>query len=221
MTKLIMRATFLCIFLFNFSTAQENIKQNIDWTKVREAFGAYCESPSADNASKVLAALPNTFANRHADFEQWAAVVHYVYEGPPFKVLDNLVRKGDKFALRVAFKTVFMSDGAFGEDLSGLIGRAIRVNPTVFLEEAKIFSGYKDRRFAMGSILAGNIDADDYRPEVVKKEIQLRINSLKTVDRADLIEIRDICISELETSLNIIGRGKEECPASITSEEVI
>jgi hypothetical protein len=206
MTKLIIRATILCIILLNFSAAQQNTKQNIDWTKVREAFEAYCEAPSAENAIKILAALPDNFANREADFKQWVSTSRYVYEGQPFRVLDNLVQKGNKFALRVAFKTLFMSDGAFGEDLCGLIGRAIRVNPVLFLEEIKI-SGQKGHM--LDSILAGQIDADEYRPEVVKKEIQLRIYSLKTVDRPDLLELRDICIYKLKESLKNRGGGEE------------
>ena len=205
MTKMIKMAVVLFVFLLNFSADQENTKQTTNWATVREAFEAYCKSPSADNANKILAALPNNFSNREGDFDQWVSAVNYVYKGQPFRVMDELVRKGDKLALRVACKTLFMSDAAFGEDLCGLIGRAIRVNPRLFLEEIKLSSLDSD---ILGSILAGNIDADEYRPEVVNKEIQLRIKSLKTVNRPDLLELRDVCIIKLKESLKYRGGGE-------------
>lgn len=200
----------LLAFLLNSSAAQENIKQTTNWATVREAFEAYCKSPSADNANKILAALPNNFSNREDDFDQWVSAVNYVYKGQPFRVMDELVRKGDRLALRVACKTLFMSDGAFGEALCGLIGRAVRVNPRLFLEEIKISGQDRDM---LGSILVGDIDADEYRPEVVNKEVQLRIKSLKTVNRPDLLELRDVCIIILKESLKDRGgayRGIQE-----------
>jgi hypothetical protein len=70
MAKTMIAAAVLFALLVNFSTAQENIKQNIDWTTVREAFEAYCKSPSADNANKILAALPDNSSYQEGDLKQ-------------------------------------------------------------------------------------------------------------------------------------------------------
>lgn len=50
----------------------------------------------------------------------------------------------------------------------------------------------------LGGILVGNIDFDENRPDVIKKEIVLRIEALETVERQGLLELRDICLDILK-----------------------
>jgi hypothetical protein len=225
MTKLIMRATILCIILLNLSAAEQNTKQNIDWGKIRKAYEAYCRFPSADNANDILVALPEKLDLNPVDFEQYVSISKYIYYGEPFKVLANLVKKGDRFALRVTYRTLEISDGAYAEGLCSILGTGIRVNAILFLEETKIFSKNKQDIFSpnstLDSVLSGQIDADEYRPEVVNKEVQLRISSLKTVDRPDLLELRDICISKLKESLKNRGGGEEKYEESVHLKEVV
>ncbi|MGB8958667.1 MAG: hypothetical protein WCC00_06600 [Candidatus Aminicenantales bacterium] len=199
MTRTFIAATVLCALLGNVSTAQERIKQDIDWTTVREAFEAYCRLPSADNANTVLAALPDNSSYREGDFEQFAAAFRYIHDGRPFRVLGKLVRKGDRLALRIAFKTMHVSvGGPYDEKWCDLIGRAIRVNPILFLEEFKM-SGLE--RAWLDLISGGYGSADEGYRELSSKEILLRIKALKTVDRSDLSELRDAGITILNSRL--------------------
>lgn len=46
--------------------------------------------------------------------------------------------------------------------------------------------------------MVGNIDFDENRPDVIEKEIVLRIAALETVERQDLLELRDICLDILK-----------------------
>lgn len=208
MVKRLMTAAILCTLVLNFSAAQENKIKNIEWEKIRAAFKAYCESPSVDSAKKILFFMPVEFDNRAADFEQWVSTSEYIYEHEPFIVLENLIRKGDNFAIRIAFRTLLITDGAFTEDLCSLISESIQADPTTFLEEADRLLDNNRKGHLLNSILRSDNDIDTLVLEEdmeakkeFSKEIQLRVKSLKTVTRPKLQRIRDICIGKLEGML--------------------
>ena len=125
--------------------------------------------------------------------------------------LSKLVKEGDRLALRIAFKAVQLMDGLYAEVLDSVIGSSIRVAPTTFLEEAQPFVKKNAEWFAslnspyklgiswfMGGILASTMDIEETRPDVIDKEIRLRIEALATVKRQDLLELRDICLDILK-----------------------
>jgi hypothetical protein len=171
-------------------------RQNVEWEKIREAFKAYCASPSADSANKILSIMPKKFDNSTTNFDEWASTVDSIYRGEPFKVLKDLVRKGDEFAILVAFSTLVISDGAFAEELSDLIGESLGVNPTAFLEGAKILiENPQATSVFLKEILAGGFYADS--DTVFKQKMQMRIKLLETITRPDLLNIRDICVKEM------------------------
>ena len=178
----------------------------IDWRIIKEEFKVYSESPSAKNAKKLLSILPIEFNIATTDFEQWKSTINYIYHDKPFDALNDLVRKGDRLALRVTYYTLIiaMRAAALSEDLCSLLGYSVRINPLVFLEEMLSFESTHNQFIAqsnlLGNILVGNIDPE-FREDVIKKEIRLRIEALKTVKRPDLLELRDACIKELEEAL--------------------
>ena len=207
--KKFMTAAILFGFSFSFLSAQEIIRQNIDWRNIREAFKAYCQSPSIEKAKRILSVMPVEFDNRTADFKEWVSTSDYIHEDEPFRVLESLVRKGDEFAIRIAFRTLEITDGAFTEDLCSLIAESIRVNPTAFLEEAKYLIDDNRKGHLLNRILNSDYDIDtlaleENSPAQVefRKEVQLRIKSLVTVTSSDLLSIRDICIGKLKGMLD-------------------
>lgn len=206
-----MTATILFSFSFSFLSAQEINRQNIDWRNIREAFKAYCQSPSPENAKRILSIMPVEFDNRTADFKEWVSISQYIYEDEPFRILERLIRKGDNFAIRIAFRTLEITDGSFTEDLCSLIAESIRANPTAFLEEAEYLIDHNRKGKLLDSILSSDYDIDtlalDENPPAqveFRKEAQLRIKSLETVTRSDLLSIRDICIGKLKGMLDLI-----------------
>jgi hypothetical protein len=179
-----------------------NLNQsNINWDEIRRAFGSYCQSPSSGKAIWILSIMPKSFDNRTADHEQWTSTVDYIYEHERFSVLERGIRKGDSFATRIAFKTLNISDGAFTQSLCALIAESIRANPTVFLEELKALFESGDEGDLVYSILRDDLDTDilaiEENPQAKQeyaREINLRIKSLETVTRPDLIDIRNYCL---------------------------
>jgi hypothetical protein len=193
-----MLPALICLLSLSISWPCEGVQQSIDWAGIRGAFRVYCESPSAENANQVLSLLPKEFDNNAVDLEQWSSTSHYI-EGGPLKTLRNLIQKGDKFAIRIAFRTLVISDGGFAEILCELPGQAISVNPIAYLEEANTF--YQDvhrSKMLLDTVAPSYYGSPGADFEVYRNEIQARIKALETVTRPDLLNMRENCIRELE-----------------------
>jgi tetratricopeptide (TPR) repeat protein len=168
----------------------------------KQIFDAYFAAPDRENAEKVLAVLPNRIDVKDAKNLNRVMEVFY---NEHIKDLDKLVGTGDRYALRIAFKATQLMDGLYAESVDASIGFSIKVAPLIFLEEAVPFVRSQSEWLAslgvgssidwiLGGILVGNIDFDQNRPDVIKKEILLRIAALETVNQENLLELRDSCL---------------------------
>jgi hypothetical protein len=107
-----------------------------------------------------------------------------------------MVRKGDEFAIRVAFAVLVISDGAYTECLVDLLGESFSIDLTAFLEGAKVFVENTHKRNGMLEEILGS----GFRVTSeagLKKQMQLRIKSLEAITRPDLVNIRDTCLDIL------------------------
>jgi hypothetical protein len=182
--------------------------QDIDWQRIREAFRIYSAKPSTENAERIIAVLPNKFDYRNVNQKEWELTLNYLdmINGEPFRVLANLIRQGDESAIRVAFKTHIITDGAVTEDLLEILSEAIRANTLIFLEELDALKKYDEHSVEFLLSMDGDIDTytlfDDPQARAeFNKEIVLRIKSLRTVTCPDLVEIRNYCINYYEELL--------------------
>jgi hypothetical protein len=111
-------------------------------------------------------------------------------------LLEAEVLSGDRYAVRLAFRLLKHSDGHAGEALCITLGRLIRANPRLFLEELKV-AGSQDRLDALvGNFGVGFVD----RPHALSQERRKRIEALKTITSPTLSKVRDACILELSKS---------------------
>jgi hypothetical protein len=203
MTRIALKAIAFCMLLVSSASSQESKIKDIDWIRVRDAFEAYCQLPSVENADRILAVTPDGHGYKEGDFKEFAATIRYIFDGRPFKVLNKLVHKGDRSALRVALRTLYFSLGC-DDMVCILIGKSIRVDPIMFLEEFKA-SGLE--RAWLDLIVTGFGWEDEGYPELSDREIRLRLRSLQSVDRPALIDIRDICINRLKREQEYRRRG--------------
>jgi hypothetical protein len=201
-------------FVFCFVAAQDNKQEKAAWEMNRQILEAYFASPSIENAKRVLSVLPDRIDVEDNDLEGLHRAMRVIYE-EHIADLQRFVSKGDRFALRIAFKAEQLADGAFAESLDSVIGSSIKVAPITFLEEAVPFvkkqsewfatlppSKYNGIRWFIDGILT-NVGFEEPL-DVTRKEIKLRIEALTTVKRQDLLELRDICLDILKTVLNEI-----------------
>ncbi len=204
MTRISLKAIALCMLLIGSASSQESKTKNIDWISVREAFETYCQLPLVENAERILTVMPDGIGYQEGDSKEFESAIRYIFDGRPIKVLNKLILKGDKYALRIGFRTFFIALNSDDDAKAGiLVGKAIRVDPIWFLEEFKA-SGLKNAFLEL--IVTGFGWEDEGYPELSDREIRLRLRSLQSVDRPDLIDIRDICISRLKGEQEIRRR---------------
>lgn len=146
----------------------------------------YLEYPSSQNAAQVDSLRYTESTDRMEDVE-W-----------DLSLLEVQVISCDREAVRLAFRLVPQMDGLLAEIIDFMLGRLIRINPTLFLQELKNHGegvpslGHHVSNF--GEVYVDRWQAKEY-------EAEQRIQSLQTVVDSDLAEIRDECIAELRARL--------------------
>jgi hypothetical protein len=201
-TRLILCGVLIAFFLSADSLAQSRPIQHIEWGRIRGAFLAYCASASNDNAQRIMSLMPVKFDNTAMDreqYEQWILTVALI-ERQAFGVLDKLLQDGDRHAMRIGLRTLVISDGAFAEQLVGLISKSVIPNPIGFLEESKAcLKETGEEKYVTDTVSPPFYDGDDI--EKYKTDILFRIRVLETVTRPDLAEVRDLCLRALREDL--------------------
>ena len=141
----------------------------------------YLELPTPENARSVQSA---TYINRERLEElDW-----------DLALLEAQVLSSDAEAVALAFRLRRQSDGQISEILDLMLGRMIRIDPLLFLQElavAKKSGGGEDSTLRnFGFAYVDHVKAHDY-------ERERRIEALRSVDVPQLRELRDDCIRRL------------------------
>lgn len=187
-----MKTTFcVALFLMFLGVVRASTPRAIDWDAIHGAFAAYCDYPSDKNAVKVIGLLPDS-GIQYSGAKQEHDTIDFVYSN--LVMVERQVLSRDPNAVRLAFRLKTIADGAFAEDLDVLLGRLIRIDPTLFLQQLK-----EHGRVNRLDGLVGNL-GDPYvdRFDAQRLEIQKRIGALKSVSDPALKELADRCIQELK-----------------------
>jgi hypothetical protein len=123
------------------------------------------------------------------------------------ELLDVQIAAGDREAIRLALRLTSESDGHYAETLGIMLGRLVRINPQLFLEE---FQSQRDKIARSEGVLAsalGNYGmAYVDRLQAKEYETERRIHALKRVTDPDLRPLRDRCVNILEAHLAQLRR---------------
>lgn len=106
---------------------------------------------------------------------------------------------GDRSAIRELFGLYQVADGAVFEDIDVVLGNVARSYPQLFLEELK---ATRTNRTCSNISNTGEELGD--RPKEQLQELQLRVNALKSVSEESLKELRNSCLKQLESSVQIL-----------------
>jgi hypothetical protein len=205
------------------AVALKNVPRQIEdqkalWGRALEAAEAYFSKATSENARALSQALPDRQLPRIA-FDQEVLVVKIAD-----RIFSSLLRpkmdEGEPNATDVGFRLINIADGGFGEMLFSALGEISAKHPRLFLEKAAAHLGSRSRDdldrlldfiltpdpFAWTEMPDDYSENDPRALALVKKEAELRIQALKTVDARDLRTIRDHCLAVLEA----VVRGKTE-----------
>ena len=119
------------------------------------------------------------------------------------QVLEDQMSAGDTDAVRLAIRLLPNADGVYGETLSTMLGRLVRIRPALFLRTLR------DARLAgaRGAGSTGCAMASVTAPEFVDRsrarvyETRQRIAALMTVTDPRLRAMRDRCVETLKADL--------------------
>jgi hypothetical protein len=183
-----------CITLFLVIAPSVNATQPeapVDWAELHRAFTVYCHYPSDKNAIEVMRSVPNGSVE-YSGAEQEHDTIDFIYDN--LGMLKRQVLSRDPNAVRLAFRLKTIADGAFAEDLDILLGRLIRIDPTLFVRQLKEYGKVNRLDGLVGNLGDAYVDRFDAQ----RLEIKKRIRALESVSDPALKELADQCIKELK-----------------------
>lgn len=201
MNKYLAIFAFLLLFhpAFTFAKSTEE-SPSINWSALSKTFQAYVEYPSATNASKVTKLLPESEHVKYTGSKIENEAIEVIYQGLP--MLQRQVEAREKQAARLAFRLMTITDGASSEALDIMLGKLIRIDPKLFLEELRKSNYIKIGQYRFDGLVGNEGDEFVDKEQAQCLEQRLRIESLSKIKENILLPLRDICISTLNDSLN-------------------
>jgi hypothetical protein len=186
------RHAVICVAALGFATAAS---AQTPWEK-------YLDLPTPENARKVQSA---SYSDSSADHDR-------LYED--LDLLEVQMDAGDREAVRLAFRLYSEADGHYAETLDIMLGRLVRINPTLFLEEVQYQHNAPRRRWGPPGLPPRGLDGvvsgllgnygfpyvDRMRAHVY--ETERRIAALDSVTDPDLRQLRDSCVEILQYQLH-------------------
>ena len=147
------------------------------------AWEQYLELPTPENAARVQQALYSDPSTRGRSLHE------------DLLLLEIQVISADREAVRLAYRLSVESDGHYSEMLDAMLGRLIRIDPKLFLQELKRHRSQVSR---LDSLLGqhGRPYIDRHRARSYEDE--QRIAALMTIADPSLKDIRDECVGMLK-----------------------
>jgi hypothetical protein len=170
---------------------------SIDWDKIRRIFIAYLKSPTSENGTLFVEALP-----RHqvydADQEEVIKTIDLILGDGVCSPFSRRVIEGDRNAVEALFRMLNITDAGATEMVLELIGEVVRQYPRIFLA---VLYEYKDSdMFKIGGYPV-KMNRYEINSEEERRELRMRIKALETVKDPIFADIRDECIRELRRIL--------------------
>jgi hypothetical protein len=203
-------AAIICWPLFSIlGWAQSSISPP-DWDEILKAGRTYFSDPTSENALELYKALPETQVRGDRDGKEFRDVFYFF--DAHLDLIRHQVLLADRNAVKVAVRLWTISDGAFSEVLSEVLGDLIQVDPKMFIEEIREFPWPKDYGDFDEWLSQGNILCDagiEVSEEIRRKKLESRIRALETVTDSRLAKVRDHYISIIIRHLRDIGEYRD------------
>jgi len=201
MSKYLVIFVFLTLLNPAFSVANSSEESpSINWSALSKTFQAYVEYPSATNASSVIKLLPESEHVKYTGSKIESEAIEVIYQGLP--MLQRQVEARERHATQLAFRLMTITDGASSEALDIMLGKLIRIDPKLFLEELSKSNYIKIGQYRFDGLVGNEGEEFVDKEQAQCLEQRLRIESLSKIKDNNLLPLRDICISNLDDMLN-------------------
>ena len=200
---------------YQLNMRAEEQEHVIDWDSITQATEVYFLYPSAENATSLYEALPKVHVRGKDRKGGFIVANNQIYLNLP--LLSELLLKGDRQSMKIAVRLWTMADGGYADELSGMLGQLIRVDPKLFLVEISDFPWPDDYEKFKDWLRQGNIVCDrgilspnreKLDEAAIREELEMRIKALNTVTENGLAELRDICVTAIKEELAKTNKGQ-------------
>jgi hypothetical protein len=200
------RRAFLLLPLALWSSAPGAVSV---WPEIVRTIKAYEANPSPATAAAASKAIPKTSVPITNSNEETKAN-EAIHSRGPMAVLEQRVLLKERESVVLAFRMRHIADGAFLEDLEITLGKLIRLDPALFVEELQ---RAQVPAKAMGG-LVGNL-GESFVDELERqcKEWKLRKEALLTVSAASLKKTRDQAVASLRDTDSYCKDAQPGAPA--------
>jgi hypothetical protein len=163
----------------------------MDWQGLDAAWNAYYLNPSEAGAEKLLQLLPGTV--KVIDIKDGFLVLNSINDH--LGVLEGEMYSGNPNAIRLGFRLLTISYGAYEIALNRIIGNLIGFNPRLFLEE---LAAHRSLFQTLDPLVASFVRDMANDPAAQELEKKMRIKSLESVEDKTLKSLRNECIKILK-----------------------
>ena len=195
---------FVMVFLFIgmsgtvMSTGPGRQGRQLEWSRVVEAYDAFIDLPSPQNADRLLSALP---ADRIVEeIGDGVSALDHMFQEVDSLVLYEEVISGERYALEIYIRLLRYVDGYYREFIESTLGWLARDKPDLLLDmflKYKDFEPFKDHGFPVSFIGMGHnvhLKAADF---ILGK----RLLALSSVKDPKYAEIQAQCINDIKKAL--------------------
>jgi hypothetical protein len=191
-TKLSIYGVIIALMM-SFSLGSMYEQSSPNWEILRKGWEDYLSYPSSENATKMAFLLPDKPIGHD---KTGSMVIQYIFD--TIGIVEYGIFLSDKSAVKLAYRLINISDGAYTELLLLDLSSLVRINPKLFLEELKSHR-HSDAVRRLGLIAFADSFFSFAEPSADKLERQLKIQELETVKAPELIAIRDECLAVLKS----------------------
>jgi hypothetical protein len=185
------------LFLFGFLLAllwagnPLGAQTAVAWAGIETAWNDYYMNPSEAGAEKLLQLLSGT--EKILDIKDGFTVVNAISDH--LGILEGEIYAGNPNAVKLGFRLLTISYGAFEVSLNKILGNLISYNPRLFLEE---LAAHRNLFLILDPVVASFVNEISNDPAARELEKKLRIQSLESVEDKTLKSLRNECIKLLK-----------------------
>jgi hypothetical protein len=186
-----------------FAAQPQSSSYALDWKALDAAFTQYVNNPSNETSRAISGLLPLGGRVKRSANAYDVDTTEKIYS--QLNKIDRRVRSGRPDALEVAFALFEISDGAFSEELSDMLGASVEQDPHSFLMALKV----NRKRISWSCALPIYLDQTyvDAPASRLHRAILKRKMAIASVRDPVLSEERACVLKELEGELENIERS--------------
>ena len=196
---------FILILLLLFVSIVVIANEFYDWDEFKVKHLEFITQKNFTSAKKFLEVLPDKELSEK-EISAGKEQIELVFKPENFTKLEAIVRKGNLVQFNILYRLYYISDGAYSEYLSILIGSLIESNPKNFLIAAEKNYNIIQLIGGLGPIV-GNLGyeyVDKFKQQLsILKKRKKAINNVKIKEDDNIsTSIKELCISELDYQIN-------------------